>query len=195
MATWAETTEVPVIGAFAQQAFYSDLMVLGQRDDGDPASSALPPDFVEGVVLATGRPALVLPYVGWEGEIGDTIAIAWKETPQAARAVMAALPLLERSRKVHVLTWGDESRPPLEGHALDLDGYLRLHGVEATWHRGGPEPQAQAMGDLVLSRAFDLDCDLLVMGCYGHSRAREWALGGTSRTVLQAMTLPVLMAH
>ena len=51
------------------------------------------------------------------------------------------------------------------------------------------------MGDLLLSRAFDLDADLLVMGCYGHSRAREWVLGGTSRTVLQSMTLPVLMAH
>ena len=74
-----------------------------------------------------------------------------------------------------------------------MNGYLWRHGVEAIWHREGQEPQA--LGELLLSRAFDLHADLLVMGCYGHSRTREWLLGGTSRTVLRAMTLPVLMAH
>jgi nucleotide-binding universal stress UspA family protein len=62
------------------------------------------------------------------------------------------------------------------------------------WHReSGAEPEI--VGELMLSRAFDLGCDLFVMGCYGHSRAREWVLGGASRTVLQSMTVPVLLAH
>lgn len=193
VATWAETSEVPVIGAFAEQAFYADLLVLGQRDASDAASAAVPPDFVESVLMASGRPGLVVPYVGCEGPIGETVAIAWKPTREASRAVAAALPMLQRSRTVHVLSWGEEEEPQVRGQRLDFEGWLRQHGVAPTWHRGGPEPDA--LGELLLSRVFDLGADLLVMGCYGHSRSREWVLGGTSRTVLRGMTLPVLMAH
>jgi nucleotide-binding universal stress UspA family protein len=190
---WAQTDEVPVTSAFAQQALFADLLVLGQHEPGDAAARTVPPDFVESVLVASGRPAVVLPYVGWDGPVGETIAIAWKETPEAARAVSAALPFLQRARQVHILSWGDAQEPAVGGHALDLAGYLGQHGVTAQWHRGGPEPEA--IGELLLSRAFDLSADLLVMGCYGHSRAREWVLGGASRTLLRAMTLPVLMAH
>ena len=192
IATWAQTSEVPAVGAFVTQALYADLLVLGQRDPSE-AAAGVPPDFAESVVLASGRPALVLPYTGMELRTAGTVAIAWKETPEAARAVSAAMPLLQRAGRVHVLAWDEE--PPLEvtGQQLDLDGYLRLHGVEPTWHRGGPAPQA--LGELLLSRLSDLGADLLVMGCYGHSRAREWILGGTSRTILRSMTLPVLLAH
>jgi len=192
-ATWAETDEVPIIPAFARQALFADLLVLGQREEGDGASYAVPPDFTESVLLASGRPALVVPYVGCPGPIGGTIAIAWKETREAARAVTAALPMLKRSTAVHVLSWEEEAAPEVQGHRLDLDGWLRLHGVEATWHRGGTAPAG--LGELLLSRTFDLGADLLVMGCYGHSRSREWVLGGTTRSVLHGMTLPVLMAH
>lgn len=191
--TWSQTGEFPIIGAVARPALYADLLVLGQHDQADEASAAVPPDFVESVLVASGRPAVVVPYVGWSGEIGTSVAIAWKETPEAARAVTAALPFLQKASRVHVLTWGHEAEPVFGGHALDLEGYLKLHGVTATWHQGGPEPRA--IGELLLSRAFDVGADLLVMGCYGHSRAREWILGGATRTMLQSMTLPVLMAH
>lgn len=190
---WMQTDEVPTAGAFAQQAMYADLLVLGQHDPGDEASVAVPPDFVENVLVASGRPAIVVPYVGWQGDIGVTVAIAWKETPEAARAVQAALPFLQRAREVHVFAWSEEGAPRLGGTPLDLDGYLRHHGVEATWHHEGGEPHG--LGELLLSRVFDVGADLLVMGCYGHGRAREWLLGGVTRTVLQSMTLPVLMAH
>ena len=91
------------------------------------------------------------------------------------------------------MAWGSEE-VEVKGDRLDLDSYLKLRGVEPVWHReGGTEPGF--VGELLLSRAFDLDADLLVMGCYGHGRAREWVLGGTSRTVLRSMTLPVLMSH
>jgi len=99
---------------------------------------------------------------------------------------------MQRARKVHILAWGQEEGGVTGG--LDLDGYLKLRGIEPTWHReAAAEPGF--LGELLLSRAFDLEADLLVMGCYGHSRAREWVLGGTSRTILRSMTLPVLMAH
>ena len=79
------------------------------------------------------------------------------------------------------------------GGGLDIVSYLGVHGVQARWQREAVEPQN--LGELLLSRAFDLQADLLVMGCYGRARAYEWVLGGASRTVLKSMTLPVLMAH
>lgn len=191
-AAWAEVGDDPIMGVFAQQALYADLLVLGQHDPASTAATGVPVDFAESVVLASGKPALILPYIGASSSIGDTVVIAWKPTREAARAVSAALPLLQRSRRVHVLSWSGADEA-VSGQRLDLDSYLKLHGVEATWHRQTGQPGL--LGEVLLSRAFDLEADLLVMGCYGHSRAREWVLGGTSRTVLQSMTLPVLMAH
>ena len=189
---WSEATDFPAAAGFAQQALYADLVVLGQREPGQ-SRRELPADFNESVIIASGKPALVVPHIGWPGAIGDTIVIAWKETREAARAVTAALPLLRRARQVHVLGWAAEAPAAVHGIRLDLHGFLRAHGVSAVLHDGGTEPAA--VGDMLLSRAFDLEADLLVMGCYGHSRGRELVLGGATRTILGSMTLPVLMAH
>jgi nucleotide-binding universal stress UspA family protein len=143
-------------------------------------------------MAASGRPALILPYAATPARIGETIAIAWKPSREAARAVAAARLLQQRQRRVHIVSWTapDEA---VTGSRLDLPGYLQRHGVTAHWHSQGDEPED--VGELLLSRVFDLEADLMVMGCYGHNRAREWVLGGASRTVLRSMTLPVLMAH
>ncbi|MEO5606520.1 MAG: universal stress protein [Polaromonas sp.] len=192
-AAWAVVAEAPIMAAFAQQALYADLLVMGQHDPDSAALCRVPSDFVESVMLASGKPVLVLPYTGALPQtVGDTVVIAWKPSREAARAVSSAMPLLRRARRVIVLSWtGEDER--IEGSRLDLAGYLKLCGVQASWHSQGAEPEA--LGELLLSHAFDLEADLLVMGCYGHSRAREWVLGGTSRTVLRSMTLPVLMVH
>jgi nucleotide-binding universal stress UspA family protein len=191
-ANWAQLGNDPVAGAFAQQALYADLMVLGQFDPTMSQPVHVPADFPEAVMAISGKPALIVPYIGAPATIAQTIVVAWKETPEAARAVSAAMPLLQRAERVHVVSWSqDESH--VDGTRLDLKGYLALSGVDAVWHQEGREPER--LGDLLLSRAFDLHADMLVMGCYGHSRAREWVLGGTSRTVLQSMTLPVLMVR
>lgn len=190
---WAEIRDDPVISLFARQAFFADLLVLGQHDPFGKPPSGVSADFAESVLVASGKPALILPYAGMlPAVIGETAVIAWKPTREAALAVSAAMPLLQRARRVHVLAWRGEEMA-VDSKLLSLDGYLKLHGVDAVWHSQGDEPPA--LGELLLSRACDLDADLLVMGCYGHSRAREWILGGTSRTVLRSMTLPVLMAH
>ena len=190
---WAEIRDDPMMAAFAQQAFYADLMVLGQHDPSTDPSSGVQSDFAENVMLMSGKPALILPYAGLPpAVIGETVVIAWKPVREAARAVGAAMPLLKRARRVVILSWsGDDKK--VVGKRLDLRGYLRLNGVEASWQEQGNE--TSGLGELLLSRSFDLGADLLVMGCYGHSRAREWVLGGTSRTVLESMTLPVLMSH
>lgn len=191
-AAWAEVGNDPIMGVFAQQALYADLLVLGQAAPAEKRADGVPADFVETVLASSGKPALVLPYIGTSSTLGETVVVAWKPTREAARAVSAALPLLQRARQVHVLSWSDEDEA-VGGEGLSLGGYLQLHGVKAIWHQETQEPDL--LGELLLSRAFDLEADLLVMGCYGHSRAREWVLGGTSRTVLRSMTLPVLMAH
>ncbi|WP_411883303.1 universal stress protein [Polaromonas sp. YR568] len=190
-AAWAEIHEFPLVSAFAEQALYADLLVLGQHGPGEGWSTLMPADFVETVIALSGRPALVLPYTSVKPDLPGNVVVAWKPTRGAARAVTAALPILRQANSVQVLSWGVDAWTADGG--LDIISWLKAHGVRAAWHRTGTEPEK--LGDLLLSRAFDLQADLLVMGCYGRARAYEWVLGGASRTVLKSMTLPVLMAH
>lgn len=191
-ARWTSTAELGAPLVFARQALYADLVVLGQHDPSDTGLGSAPPQFVETVLSRSGRPAVVVPYTGDVSEHFETVLVAWKDTPEAARAVAAALPLLRRARRVHVLAWGWHPAE-VEGGAMDPVQYLRAHGIESQWHDEGAEPHD--IGEQMLSRASDLGAQLLVMGAYGHSRAREWVLGGATRTLLQSMTLPVLMSH
>jgi nucleotide-binding universal stress UspA family protein len=185
---WAEPLADGPWG-FARRALYADLMILGQREEDDPSSGELPADFLPSVLVESGRPALILPYAGHVGSIGSTVLLAWKETREAARAVSCALPWLRRARQVHVIAYGEGMDDSLRA----LERYLTAQGVSATIHAGGVDERD--VGNALLSRAADVSADLLVMGSYGHSRAREWVLGGATRTILQTMTLPVLMSH
>ena len=191
-AAWAEIHEFPLVAAFAEQALYADLLVLGQHGPGEGWSTLMPADFPETVIALSGRPAMVLPYTSAKPGLPGNVVIAWKPTRGAARAVAAALPILRSANAVHILSWGADAATA-NGEGPNIVSYLQAHGVQASWQRESKEPEN--LGDLLLSRAFDLQADLLVMGCYGRARAYEWALGGASRTVLSSMTLPVLMAH
>lgn len=191
-AAWAEIHDFPLVSAFAEQALYADMLVLGQHDPGKGWSTLMPADFPQTVLALSGRPALVLPYTSARPGLPGKVVIAWKPCRGAARAVTAALPILHGANSVHILSWGGDAVEGEDG-GPNIASYLTAHGIEATWHREGAEPAD--LGDVLLSRAFDLQADLLVMGCYGRARAYEWALGGVSRTVLKTMTLPVLMAH
>lgn len=192
--SWTELGTEPPIWGMVQRAYYADLLVLGQHEAGAPTSRDLPADFIESVVLGSGKPALVVPYAGEVKTVGDNVLVAWRATRESARALSCALPLLAQAGQVHLAAWSEDQgiRQAGEERAL-LEQYLQAHGVRATLHWYGDGPGQP--GDRLLSLAADLGSDLLVMGCYGHSRARELVLGGTSRTVLKSMTLPVLMAH
>ncbi len=183
---WAELSPLRALyPGFVREAFHHDLVVLGQYDGSDPAGAGVPPDFVPSVVVDSGRPVLVLPRAGHFGDVGHRVLIAWKPTREAARALSAVLPLLQPGAAVHVSGWDcdpEEVRP-----------FLLRHGIEAACSR--EEADEGQVGEELLARAVDLNADLLVMGCYGHTRARELLLGGATRTVLASMTLPVLMAH
>ncbi|WP_428421130.1 universal stress protein [Methylibium sp.] len=188
---WSETRGEPV-SAFVRRAWGADLLVLGQHDPDHTVYAGVPPDFTASVLIDSGKPALVLPYVDTGPTLGDTVIVAWKSTRESARAVTAALPLLQRALSVHVMAW-DETPDADQRTPLEIESFLQRHDVTATVHRDAPP--TGGLGELLLSQAADLLADLLVMGCYGHGRAREWVLGGVTRTVLRSMTLPVLMAH
>jgi nucleotide-binding universal stress UspA family protein len=182
---WSEAREAPEY-SFIQRAFYADLLVLGQHDR-DHRNAGVLPDFVQSVVITSGKPALVVPYIGARTPTFGTVFVAWKETREAARAVSAALPILQAASTVHV---GIDAATP---DKAPLQHFLQRHGIQARFHTLATDPPLA--GEIMLSRAADLSAELMVMGCYGHSRARELVLGGASRTVLGSMTMPVLMAH
>jgi nucleotide-binding universal stress UspA family protein len=188
---WVDGGAVPY-RALVAHALYADLLVLGQANDNDASSGALPPDLVPALLSDTGTPALVVPWAGNFDGAAASVLIAWKPTREAARALHAALPWLRKASAVHVARAPEADEDELD-HDAALRHWLHLQGVAAPvrGHR-------LAVGNLaedLLSLAADTDADLLVMGCYGHSRTREWVLGGASRSILRSMTLPVLMAH
>jgi nucleotide-binding universal stress UspA family protein len=190
-ALWTDTSDLPVRG-FVHRSWGADLLVLGQHAPETTRFSGVGEDFVPSVLLDTGKPAMVLPYIQQGPVKAQTVLLAWKSSPQAGRAATAALPWLQRARQVHVAAWHDGAGAGSHS-ALEIEGWLRHHGVQAVVHH--ETPAGRDLGDLILSVAADVQADLLVMGCYGHSRTREWLLGGATRTVLRSMTLPVLMSH
>ncbi len=186
---WLELGAGALIDGVVRSALTADLLVLGQHRADDPNGGAVPRDFVESVLMAAGRPALVVPYAGTLSDVGREVLLAWKPARESVRAMVAALPLMRKAHRVHLAAAAGVTGQD----RTELADYLRLHGVTATIEQhAAPDGD---VGTYLLSLVADLNADLLVMGCYGHSRARELVLGGASRTILAAMTVPVLMAH
>lgn len=167
----------------------ADLTIVGQTDPEAPLG-VVNRDLPERTVLASGRPVLVVPYAGQFETLGSSVLAAWNDSREAARALADALPLMQRALKIVVLTQRGAKAP--EPDLALLDAWLARHAVHAT---AAHEVSSLDFGDLLLSRAADLGSDLIVMGAYGHSRLTERVLGGATRSLLQQMTVPVLMAH
>jgi nucleotide-binding universal stress UspA family protein len=170
-------------------ARYADLIVAGQADPDWPLSPIL--DFPERLAVEGGRPVLVIPYAGRYPEIGRNAVIAWKATREAARAVFDALPLLKSARNVQIL----EVNKDIGGTVPDTEiaAALSRHGIKASHRVSGAADITT--GDEILSRLADAVADLLVMGAYGHSRMREFVLGGVTRHIARHMTAPTLWSH
>jgi nucleotide-binding universal stress UspA family protein len=168
----------------------ADLIVAGQTDPDWDLSPLL--DFPERLALESGRPVLVIPYVGRYPRIGRNVVIAWKPGRESARAVFDALPLLKGAENVHIL---EIKRRDQHGLAPDtsIAAALARHGIKPSI-RTSVAPDI-SVGDELLSRLSDLDADLLVMGAYGHSRMRELVFGGVTRHIARHMTVPTLFSH
>ena len=188
-------------------ARYADLTVIRQADPRNPTPAS--DGLAEAVMLGSGRPTLVVPYAGRFAEVGRCVLVTWNASREAARALNDALPFLERADKVTVLAvnpgrvGGDDEPPPSTARAV-FGGQGSWPAADITHHLARHAVKAEAsytisddidVGNAILSRAADLGADLIVMGGYGHSRAREFVLGGATRTILESMTVPVLMSH
>jgi nucleotide-binding universal stress UspA family protein len=184
-------------GAISVQARYCDLVVLGQTDPQDPSPSVMP-DFPEYVLMNCGRPVLVVPHSGSATADAPlalkTILVAWDASMEATHAVTSAIPLLKRAGHVDLVVFNPD--PQSEAHGsqpgADIALYLARHDIQVEVRQQTTEAD---IGTALLALAADLSSDLIVMGGYGHSRLREIVLGGTTRTVLEAMQVPVLMSH
>lgn len=189
VAIWRDAEE-GVTGALNTTAHYADLVVLGQYQPDDSA------DKNEGlaarVLLGSGRPCLVIPYVGARDTIGRRVLVAWDGRREAARAVHDALPILQGAEHVSVLA---VNPPERDGDipCADICHHLARHEVKA---EAVSHTTADAeVGTFLLSYAANLDADMIVMGAYGHSRLSEMMMGGVTRTLLRNMTVPVFMSH
>ncbi len=184
-----ELTTGDAIDALTVRARYADAVVVGQAEDGSaPMGIAdLPPE----LVLACGRPMIVVPFAGAFAAAGERVLVAWNGSREATRAVHDALPILKRSRKTIVLSIDADSEGHLPG--ADIGAHLARHGVkvEAAQTVSGDIDVADAL----LGACSDYSADLLVMGAWGHSRLRERVLGGATRDILRQMTVPVMMSH
>ncbi|MBV8270816.1 MAG: universal stress protein [Cupriavidus sp.] len=192
-AEWRAVEGEPVAKTL-REIHEAGLVVAGQFDEGD-AESFVAPQFLESLVLESGRPVLVIPYTGQFPTIGSRTLLAWDGGREASRALHDALPLLVGSR-VHLLH-ANASMHSLRTDAAPASSAARLLSDIGAQVEIENEPAANdlAIGELILSRASDIGADLIVMGAYGHGRFRELLLGGVTRTILSSMTVPVLMTH
>jgi len=177
--------------ALAQIGTWHDLLVLELNGD-EPWGSA--PD-VASLVLASHLPCIVVPTAEVRGARLDCIALAWNGAPEAVRAIHAAMPLLQRAKRV-VLLCGERRPAYLDvtwKPAFDILPYLERHGIDVESKDIGADDEHA--GEALLENATKLEADLLVMGAYGRTRFSEWALGGATRHVLNHARLPLFMRH
>ena len=174
---------------FGRLARHFDIAIAGQGGDEGGSDDEL---MVEGALFSSGRPVFVVPNIHkGPAKLGKAM-VCWDGGLPSARAVAGSIDILKRAGKVEVVSIAGRNLPNEELPGFNITRHLTRHGISATLKK---LPAAQDIGSTLLSYAADSGADYMVMGAYGHSRLREFVLGGTTRTILGSMTIPVLMAH
>jgi nucleotide-binding universal stress UspA family protein len=175
---------------FGRIARRFDLAIVAQADPDTAGPESL---IVEGALFGSGRPVLIVPYIQKAGFKLERAMVCWDGSRTAARAIADALPLLSRAKAVEVvIVTGDPGKSD-EVAGADIAHHLARHGLKVEVER--LVARDIDITSTLLSRAADIGTDLIVMGGYGHSRWREFVLGGATRGILASMTVPVLMSH
>jgi len=175
---------------FGRIARRFDLSIVGQSE---PETSAVEEIIAESALFESGRPVIIVPYIQKAPLKLDRVMLCWDGSRAAARAVADAIPLLARAGHVEVVIVANERGKRDEIQGADIGAHLARHGLDV-------EVKRTALGDIdvadvILSHAADTGSDFIVMGGYGHSRLREFVLGGVTRSIFRSMTVPVLMSH
>jgi nucleotide-binding universal stress UspA family protein len=174
---------------FSEIARNYDLSVVAQSDPED----AVPEDLaIEAALFDSGRPLLVVPYIQTNGIALDRVMVCWDGSRNAARAIGDAMPLLRRAKRIDVVTVEQHERRQ-EIRGAQVAEHLSRHKLPVDV-KSIVAPDSDA-ASIILSQAADSGTDLIVMGAYGHTRLREFILGGATRDILSSMTVPVLMSH
>lgn len=175
---------------FGQLARRFDISVVAQADPNQLAAEDL---IVESALFNSGRPVVVVPYIQRDALKLDRIVVCWDGSRAAARAIGDAMPLLKRAKAVDVLIVASDRPKSDETPGADIGQHLARHGIKVEVKR--VQRADVDVPNTILSYAADNSTDFIVMGGYGHSRLREFVLGGVTRSMLQSMTVPVLMSH
>jgi nucleotide-binding universal stress UspA family protein len=175
---------------FARIARRFDLAIVGQAE---PDGSTVEELIAETTLFESGRPLIIVPYIQKGPLKLDRVMVGWDGSRQAARAIGDAMPLLAKAGKVEVVIVTNERGKQDEVEGADMGQHLARHGLKVDVRRiaGGNIDVADAL----LSHVADNGTDFIVMGGYGHSRLRQFILGGVTSSILKSMTVPVLMAH
>lgn len=190
----AEARVIEASASGASQVFGSiarsfDLSIIGQADP-----QSIRDDFmIEGALFDSGRPTLIVPYIQRTALKLDRVMVCWDGSRNAARAINDAMPFLTRAKTVDVVTIDTKEVKTGEIKGVDIAQHLARHGLKVDLRRINSADVDVA--SVILSDAADHDADFIVMGGYGHSRLREFVLGGATRGILSSMTVPTLMSH
>jgi nucleotide-binding universal stress UspA family protein len=174
---------------FSEIARNYDLSVVAQTQDEIDVYNDL---VIEAALFNSGRPVLVVPFIQTKDMKLDRVMVCWDGSQHAARAIGAAMPFLERARKVGVVTVEDKDRPD-QLRGIKMAEHLSRHHLNVEL-KPIVAPDSEA-ANVILNEVADAGIDLIVMGAYGHSRFHDFVFGGVTRSMLKAMTAPVLMAH
>jgi nucleotide-binding universal stress UspA family protein len=171
----------------AEYGRFADLVVVGRMRDGQEVAL----DVLEAALMDTGKPLLIAP-AQVPADLLKTVVIAWKDTPEAARAVAGAMPLIDHAARVLILTVAEAGEEG-EASTARLRRSLRWHNPATEVRRleGGGRPPVEVL----LAAAAEQEATLLIMGGYSHSRLREVVFGGFTQRILKGADLAVLMAH
>ena len=175
---------------FGRAARRFDLAVVGQARPREGASEEL---LIEGALFESGRPVVVVPHVQTQGVTLERVLVCWDGSRPAARAIADGMPLLRRAKAIDIVAVSGERGKGSELVGTNMARHLARHGLAV-------ELKRVSAGDVdvpsaIAAYAAGIGADFMIMGGYGHSRLREFILGGVTRTVLSSSTIPVLMSH
>jgi nucleotide-binding universal stress UspA family protein len=174
---------------FGRLARRYDLSIIRQTHPDEGPKDPI----IEAALFSSGRPVLVVPYIHKDGLKLNRVLLCWDGSRHAARAFADALPMLSRSKHIDVVTIATKDDNKGEISGADIAHHLARHLLKVELKKlVAPDVD---VASTILSHAADTSADLIVMGGYGHSRLREFVLGGATRGILTSMTVPTLISH